>query len=68
MLILSRFMDEKVVIVQNGKEIGSVMLVDVRSEHGLNRALLGFASDPEIKFWRQELWDNIQRGEGPKKT
>jgi len=58
MLILTRKMDEGVVIVNplNGQIVATVMVVEIRGRE----VKLGFAADPAIPIHRQEVWDAIQ--------
>jgi len=60
MLVLSRKLDESVVLVAGGVE-HRVTVVDIRGD----KVRLGIQSPPEFAVHRSEVWDAIQRDSGP---
>lgn len=56
MLVLSRKKSEKVFILVNGKTI-EVMVVELRGD----KCRLGFTGDEDVKFYREEVLDEINQ-------
>ena len=51
MLVLARSMYERVALMQNGKVIAWVSVVEFRK----GKFRIGFDADKEVKIWREEL-------------
>lgn len=61
MLVLSRKVDERLVIIVPGRAPIFVVQVDIRGD----RSRLGVEADQDIQVHREEVWQAIQR-EGSK--
>jgi carbon storage regulator CsrA len=62
-LVLSRKAGERVVLIQDGKVLGTVMFADT---HG-DKIRLALDFPPEVKIWREEVWAQINQGIGKTK-
>lgn len=62
MLVLTRKRGERVV-VSFGERRAVVTLVEVRGD----KVRIGFDGPHDVKFWRQEIQDDIDAGRPPKK-
>ena len=58
MLVLTRHIDEDVMV---DHPLGTVRVVIVGVEGDMVR--LGFDAPPDVKIYRKEIYDSIQRGE-----
>lgn len=59
MLVLSRKINEQIVIIVDGKELGSINVVDIRGD----KVRLGLTFPKEVGVHRDEVWAAMQRQE-----
>ena len=63
MLVLSRLLNEKVIVGLPGNETMQVEVLEIRGD----KVRLGFTAPKRIRIYREEIWDAIEKGEGPRR-